>query len=59
MFWPIAKILAKVNYNNTTNYTRFTTLPYSIDVLVQTQSLFTMPCSKHSKIAFILTHAIG
>jgi len=41
----------------TKNYTSYTTLTYSI-VLVQTRSLFTMPCSEHSKIAFILTHAI-
>ena len=44
--------------NNTKNYTSYSVLLYSI-VLVQMRSLFTMLCSEHSKIAFILTHAIG
>jgi hypothetical protein len=39
---------------NTKNYTSYSILTYSI-VLVQTRSHFPMPCSKHSKIAFILT----
>ena len=46
------------NNNNTKNYTSYTTLLYSI-VLVRTRHLFTMPCREHSKIASILTHAIG
>ncbi len=53
-----AHMIQNNNNNNTTNYTSYTALLYSI-VLVQTQSLFPMPYSKHSKIACILIHAIG
>ena len=40
-----------IDNNNTKNYTSYTTLSYSI-VLVQMRSLFTIPCSEHSKIAY-------